>query len=159
MPIQEFLFSLTHISRNIIDHGIEASVTRLARGKDPAGQISVHIETLQEESNGKEWLQIIIADDGNGIDPAKVREKLEKTDPLGSWREQDDATVIQNIFSWGFSTRDKITDLSGRGVGMEAVHREVKLLGGDIRVYSEVSKGTRFDIRIPYSFNFSTSSP
>lgn len=159
LPIQEFLFSLTHISRNIIDHGIEASVTRLARGKDPAGQISVHIETLQEESNGKEWLQIIIADDGNGIDPAKVREKLEKTDPLGSWREQDDATVIQNIFSWGFSTRDKITDLSGRGVGMEAVHREVKLLGGDIRVYSEVSKGTRFDIRIPYSFNFSTSSP
>lgn len=155
LPIQEFLLSLTHISRNIIDHGIEASVTRLARGKDPAGQISVHVETVPNEGSGSEWLHIIITDDGNGIDPVKVREKLEKTDPLGSWREQDDATVIQNIFSWGFSTRDKVTDLSGRGVGLEAVHREVTLLGGDIKVYSEVNKGTRFDIRIPYSFDFS----
>ena len=157
LPIKEFLFSLTHVSTNIIDHGIEASVTRLARGKDPVGQISIHVETYVDD-NRSEWLHIIISDDGNGVDPTKVREKLQKVDPDGSWRDQNDEDVIQNIFSWGFSTRDQISDLSGRGVGMEAVYREVKLLGGDIRVYSELYKGTRFDIRVPYSFDLSDHS-
>ena len=145
------------MSTNIIDHGIEASVTRLARGKDPVGQISIHVETYVDD-NRSEWLHIIISDDGNGVDPTKVREKLQKVDPDGSWRDQNDEDVIQNIFSWGFSTRDQISDLSGRGVGMEAVYREVKLLGGDIRVYSELYKGTRFDIRVPYSFDLSDHS-
>ena len=153
MPIQEFLFSLTHISRNIIDHGIEASVTRLARGKDPAGQISIHVEIVEDQENNTQWLHLIISDDGNGIDPEKVRKKLEQVDPKGAWRELDDHGVIQHIFSWGFSTREKITDLSGRGVGLEAVHREVQLLGGQIKVYSELQRGTRFDIRVPYTFD------
>ncbi|MER2520397.1 MAG: ATP-binding protein [Bdellovibrionales bacterium] len=152
-PIQEFLFSLSHICRNIIDHGIEPAVTRLARGKDPAGQVSIHGDLVFDEDSKREWLHLIVADDGGGIDPSRVRAKLTTMDPRGAWREEDDQTVIQRIFSWGFSTRDQITDLSGRGVGLEAVEREVKALGGTIKVYSELYRGTRFDIRLPNSLD------
>ncbi len=155
-PIHEFLFSLTHICRNIMDHGIEPPVTRLARGKDPAGQISIHCDIVLDGATQKEWLQIIISDDGNGIDPLRVRAKLATIDPQGAWRHEDDQAVIQYIFSWGFSTRENVTDLSGHGVGMEAVEREVKILGGTIKVYSELYRGTRFDIRIPYIFDLTS---
>lgn len=148
-PIQELLFSLSHICRNIVDHGIEPAVTRLARDKDPAGQVSIHGDLTFDGDTQSEWLRIVIADDGGGIDPSRVRAKLAATDPRGSWREEDDQTVIQRIFSWGFSTRDHVSDLSGRGVGLEAVEREVKALGGAIRVYSDLYRGTRFDIRLP----------
>jgi len=150
LPLSEFLFSLTHICRNIIDHGIEPSVTRLARGKDPSGQVSIHTDILLDSETQKEWLQIVISDDGNGIDTAKVRAKLATIDPQGAWRNEDDQAIMQYIFSWGFSTRENVTDLSGHGVGMEVVEREAKLLGGSIKVYSELYRGTRFDIRVPY---------
>jgi two-component system chemotaxis sensor kinase CheA len=150
-PMQDFLLSLSHICRNIIDHGIEPSVTRLSRGKDPQGQVSIHVDTALDDQQQKEWLHIIISEDGNGIDPAAIREKLSKIDPQGAWRTETDEDVIQHIFSWGFSTRENVTDMSGRGVGMEAVEREVKLLGGSIRVYSELGHGTKFDMKIPYS--------
>ena len=146
--IHDFLFALTHICRNIIDHGIEPPVTRMARGKDPAGQVTVMTEVLKED--GEEWLHFVIHDDGNGIDPSRIRAKLATVDPDGSWRDEDDQTVIQRIFSWGFSTSENVTSFSGRGVGMEAVEREVKMLGGTIRVQSELYKGASFDIRIPY---------
>jgi len=148
-PIQNFLFSLTHICRNIVDHGIEAPITRMARGKDPAGQISIHAEIVCDSSKS-EWLHLVIGDDGNGIDPSRIRAKLSTIDPHGAWRHEDDQTVIQHIFTWGFSTNEGIDELSGHGVGMEAVEREVKLLGGTIKVQSELYKGVRFDIRVPY---------
>ena len=158
-PIQEFILSLTHICRNIVDHGIEPSVTRLARGKDPEGQVSIHTDLLPGAGVDRgEWLHIVISDDGNGVDPSKVRAKLATVDPHGKWRLEDDQAVIQHIFSWGFSTRDAITDLSGHGVGMEAVEREVQLLGGAIRVSSELYKGTRFDIRVPHSLALNRST-
>lgn len=156
-PVHEFLFSLTHICRNIIDHGIEPPVTRLARGKDPAGQVSIHSDVIVD-GDQSEWLQIIISDDGNGVDPSRVRAKLATIDPQGPWRHEDDQAVIQHIFSWGFSTRDNVTDLSGHGVGMEAVEREVKILCGSIKVYSELYRGTRFDIRIPHIMDLDAKS-
>ncbi|MDE2029403.1 MAG: Hpt domain-containing protein [Alphaproteobacteria bacterium] len=149
--LHSLLFSMTHIARNIIDHGIEPAVTRLARGKDPAGQVMIHTDIENAAEGERQWLLISIADDGGGIDPARVRAKLAASDPNGAWRAQDDHAVIQNIFSWGFSTRDSVTDLSGRGVGMEAVEREVKELGGSIEVFSEMFQGTRFEIRVPYT--------
>jgi two-component system chemotaxis sensor kinase CheA len=148
-PLHALLFSLTHICRNIIDHGIEPAVTRIARGKDPSGQVSIHSDILRV--GDKQTLLLIIEDDGGGIDPSRVRTKLSVTAPDGKWRGQDDHAVIQNIFSWGFSTRDTVTDLSGRGVGMEAVEREVVALAGTIEVFSELYRGTRFEIRIPYT--------
>jgi two-component system chemotaxis sensor kinase CheA len=125
--MQEFLFSLTHICRNIIDHGIETPVTRMARGKDPAGLVTISCHVLPEQDG--ETLRLVISDDGNGIDPARIRSKLAAKDPDGSWRFEDDQTVIQRIFSWGFTTREAVTSLSGRGVGAEAVELESGNLG------------------------------
>ncbi len=147
-PLQEFIFSLTHICRNIIDHGIEPPVTRMARGKDAAGLVSVGCDLLKDD--GREWVQIQISDDGNGIDPSRVRAKLFSMDPEGSWRFEDDQAVIQRIFLFNFTTTDAVTSLSGRGIGMEAVELEVKKLSGTIRVSSELYQGTTFEIRIPY---------
>lgn len=151
LPLQEFLFSLTHIARNIMDHGIEPPVTRMAREKDPAGLVTIAVKILEEPDGN--ILAIDISDDGNGIDPTKVRAKLASMDPNGIWQNEDNKTVIQRIFSWGFTTTEQLTDISGRGVGMEVVEREVKLLGGTIYVVSEIYKGTTFEIRIPYSLD------
>lgn len=152
-PMEGFFLSIMHISRNIIDHGVEPVVTRLARGKDPAGQISIHTDLIDNPQSNRKILQILISDDGNGIDPTLVRKKLASIDPEGSWKNDSDEEVIQRIMLWEVSTRTEISDISGRGVGMEAVEREVRLLGGTIRVHSELYKGTRFDIRIPYGLD------
>lgn len=158
-PMEGFLLSTMHICRNIIDHGIEPAVTRLARGKDPAGTITIHSDLVDNLETGRKMLQIIISDDGNGIDPALVRKKLAQIDPEGEWRFDDDEKVIQRILLWEVSTRSEVSDISGRGVGMEAVDREVRLLGGTIKVYSELYKGTRFDIRIPYGLDVPMTKP
>jgi two-component system chemotaxis sensor kinase CheA len=148
-PMESFLLSLMHICRNIVDHGIEPAVTRLARGKEPAGLVTIYTTLIDNEKT----LQIIISDDGNGVDPASVRAKLASISPNGEWQKDDDHAVIQRILLWEVTTKSDVTDLSGRGVGMEAVDREVKLLGGTIEVFSELYKGTRFDIRIPYNLS------
>ncbi|MBP7252971.1 MAG: sensor histidine kinase [Alphaproteobacteria bacterium] len=144
-PLQGLFFSLTHISRNIIDHGIEPPVTRLARQKDAAGQIVVEFSVEQDA-----WLVIRIRDDGAGIDPNRIRQKLAAMEPEGKWRFEDDQQIIQHIFGWGVSTRDGVSQVSGRGVGLEAVLREVEILGGTIAVQSEIYRGTCFMLRIPY---------
>lgn len=154
-PMQEFLFSLTHICRNIVDHGIEPPVTRMARGKDPAGLVAVTFDVIPDQNTGEKWLHIVIADDGNGIDPARVRAKLYSLDPEGSWRFEDDRAVIQRIFTWSFTTTESVTALSGRGIGMEAVEMEVKKLGGSIQVASQLYQGATFEIKIPYKLALS----
>jgi two-component system chemotaxis sensor kinase CheA len=151
--LQPMFFSFTHICRNILDHGIEPAVTRLARGKDPAGQVIIHADVTRDDDGMRQWLAITISDDGGGVDPARVRAKLALVEPKGAWADQDDHAVIQNIFMWGFSMREDVTELSGRGVGMEAVEREVKALGGTIEVFSELYQGTRFEIRVPYAMS------
>jgi two-component system, chemotaxis family, sensor kinase CheA len=152
-PMEGFLLSTMHICRNIVDHGIEPAVTRLARGKDPAGLVTIHTALVDVPGKAEKMLQIVIGDDGNGIDPAAVRARLAVIDPQGTWRQDDDHAVIQRIFLWEVTTRSDVTELSGRGVGMEVVAREIKLLGGTVEVFSEVYRGTRIDIRIPYSLS------
>ncbi len=149
LPMREFFFSLTHMSRNIIDHGIEPPVTRMARNKDSSGLVSVHTE-LQTDAAQQQWLTLEIVDDGAGIDPSRVRQKLAAIDPDGIWRFEDDQKIVQRIFSWGVSTRDGISEISGRGVGLEVVMREVLKLGGTMSVTSEIYRGTKFTIRVPY---------
>ncbi len=128
-------------------------MTRLSRGKDPAGLVSIEANIIEEENGAKQWLKIVISDDGGGIDPARVREKLTLMDPEGPWKEQDDHTVMQNIFMFGVSTREDVSDLSGRGVGMNVVKREVENLGGDIEVFSELYLWTKFVIKVPYKLS------
>lgn len=158
-PMEGFFLALMHICRNIIDHGIEPAVTRMARGKDPAGLVTVRTDLIDAPAGGKKLLQIVIADDGNGIDPVLLRNKLAELDPGGAWQQDDDEAVIQRILLWQVSTCDYITDLSGHGVGMEAVEREVRLLGGTIKVHSELYKGTSFDIRVPYVLDLLARTP
>ena len=152
LPLQNFFFALTHMSRNIIDHGIEPPVTRMARNKDAAGLVSVLTE-VQTDTAQQQWLVIEVSDDGAGIDPSRVRQKLAAIDAEGCWRFEDDQKVVQRIFSWGVSTRDGISEISGRGVGLEAVMREVQKLGGTMSVTSEIYRGTKFTIRIPYAMS------
>lgn len=153
LPIQNFLFSLTHICRNIADHGIEAPSTRVSRGKDPSGLVTV--ETSVENISGVEWLRMVISDDGIGIDPLLIREKLSLVDPEGAWRDEGDEKVIQHIFDSNFTTRESVSELSGQGVGLEAVAQEVSLLGGAISVRSVFGQGTNFEIRVPYFMDLS----
>ena len=126
-------------------------MTRIARGKDPIGQVSIYSDLLQDTDGAHQWLLLTVSDDGGGIDPDRIRSKLASLFPNEEWRKMDDHAVIQYIFSWGVSTRDTVTELSGRGVGMEVVAREVMELGGKIEVFSELHKGTRFEIRVPYA--------
>ncbi|MDD4617367.1 MAG: ATP-binding protein [Alphaproteobacteria bacterium] len=148
---QQMFFSLTHVCRNIVDHGIEPSVTRIARGKDPAGQVLIECDVIPDVMESeKEWLHIVISDDGGGIDVARVREKLLEADSTMQLQNIDDHAIIQNIFTYGISTRDRVTDLSGRGVGMNVVKREVENINGRIEVFSELYRGTRFEIFVPY---------
>jgi two-component system chemotaxis sensor kinase CheA len=154
LPMQDFLFAITHIARNIADHGIESSSLRLSNAKDPMGTVTIKAEVLTDAKMG-EILSLSIGDDGAGIDPKRVREKLSLIDPEGTWVNESDQQIVRHIFTMGFSTKESVTDISGRGVGMDAVEFEVKKLGGTIDVETKLGEGTRFVMKIPYGMNLS----
>ncbi len=147
-PLQHLIMALTHVAHNILDHGIETPIARMAKGKDAHGQMTVDARRIVDDY-GVKWIQIIIGDDGAGIDPNKVRSKLMTTDPEGSWRFDDDQTVIQHLLTQTLSTRDEVSMLSGRGEGMGAVYQEVIRLGGRCYLQSEMHVGTRLIIHLP----------
>lgn len=147
-PLKHFLMSLTHVVRNVLDHGIEAPITRMAKGKDPQGEMAITVNRVTDEQ-GIKWLEIIISDDGAGIDPNKVRAKLAEREPEGAWRSASDQDVIQHLLTADLSTKDEVSMISGRGVGMAAVYHEVMRLGGRCELRSELHKGTDLVIRLP----------
>lgn len=136
---------LMHIIRNSLDHGIEMPEDRLALGKSETGSISISAE----QANGQ--MIITIQDDGKGIDSEKVAQKaLEK----GQIDENQYNAMTNNekallIFGAGISTADKITDISGRGVGMDVVKTNIHKLGGVINLDTEIGKGTTITIMLP----------
>ena len=132
---------LTHMIRNAIDHGIEPPGVRLARGKDPCGRI-----TLRARRDAGSIL-IEIADDRGGLDLDRIRE-VAVARGLDSGRMRD-AELKDLIFSSGFSTASSVTDMSGRGVGMEVVRRNVELLRGTISIESQPGLGTTVAVRVP----------
>lgn len=134
---------LTHLIRNAIDHGIESPKERIAAGKPETGTIS--IRAFQE--GGK--IVIKLSDDGTGLNLGKILHKAREKHIV---RDSDELTEkqIQNlIFQPGFSTASEVTDLSGRGVGMDVVKRNINDLGGSVEVESEAGKGCEFTIRLP----------
>ena len=137
---------LTHLLRNAFDHGLEDTETRIAAGKSAVGII-----TIKAEQKGNRTV-ITIADDGGGIDTRKIRDRLVK---MGLDRAEvdkiDDAEVIDAIFEPGFSTAAKVTELSGRGVGMDVVRSNLKQIRGDIQVKTKLGVGTTFTITVPLS--------
>jgi two-component system chemotaxis sensor kinase CheA len=134
---------LTHMIRNAVDHGIEAPETRRASGKDPSGLI-----TLRAFHDGAS-IVIQIIDDGAGMDRQRIAEHVRAigahTDPSAL----TDQELFKFIFEPGFSTAEKVTDLSGRGVGMDVVKRNIEALRGAIAVDSRPGQGTTITIRLP----------
>lgn len=136
---------LVHLIRNSVDHGIEPENERVAQGKPIKGKV-----TLRAYHKGNS-VAIEIEDDGKGLDPDKLREVAIKKGILGVEEAKllDDREAMELIFAPGFSSAEKITDISGRGVGMDVVRTNIKNLKGSISIYSEIGKGTRFTLSLP----------
>ncbi|APM39312.1 chemotaxis protein CheA [Clostridium kluyveri] len=139
--IDEIGEPLIHLIRNAADHGIESKEERISKGKDPVGKIS--LIAYQEGTNAV----IKVVDDGSGIPVDKVRQKAEN---MGINTEgMSDNDVKNLIFLQGFSTNTEVTDISGRGVGMDVVKTKISALGGTVDVVSEKNEGSAFVIRLP----------
>ncbi len=135
---------LVHILRNSADHGIEAPAAREEKGKPGTGRI----ELSAKQVGGEIW--IIVEDDGNGLNREKILKKaLEKGLISENDMDMADEKVWNLIFQPGFSTADKVSDISGRGVGMDVVVRNVEKIRGRVEVDSTQGQGTRVNLRIP----------
>lgn len=134
---------LVHLVRNSLDHGIESPEARRAAGKPEAGTIHLHAA----HEGGSVLIQI--SDDGGGLDTARILAKARERGLVGSDQTLTDEEIYDLIFAPGFSTADQVTDLSGRGVGMDVVRRNIKELGGRIDTRSRPGQGTTFTIRLP----------
>jgi two-component system, chemotaxis family, sensor kinase CheA len=134
---------LVHLVRNSIDHGIEMPEARIAAGKPAAG--TVHLDACHRGGN----IAVEVSDDGGGLDKDRILAKAKQRGLVGQNDVLTDEQIHDLIFLPGFSTAEKTTDLSGRGVGMDVVRRNVKELGGKIELRSERGKGSRFIITLP----------
>jgi two-component system chemotaxis sensor kinase CheA len=134
---------LTHLIRNSADHGIEPGERRLAAGKAEEG--TIHLRAFHR--SGKVVLEV--SDDGAGIDPARVRAKAVERGLIAANAQLTEEQVRMLIFEPGFSTRDEVSDLSGRGVGMDVVKRNVQQLNGTVSLTSELGRGSTVSIELP----------
>lgn len=143
--IDEIGDPLVHLIRNAIDHGLESTVERKRVGKNEKGRIE-----LKSYQSGNEVF-IEVSDDGKGIDVKKISEiavakKLVSSEQIANIEEQ---SILQMIFEPGFSTKETVTDLSGRGVGLDVVKTSIESLGGSIDIQTQLGKGTTFVIQLP----------
>jgi two-component system, chemotaxis family, sensor kinase CheA len=134
---------LIHMVRNSVDHGIESAAERRAAGKPESG--TVQLKAFQ--ASGR--VVVEISDDGKGLDRERILAKARDRRLVDGDRNLSDAEVFALIFEPGFSTAEKVTDISGRGVGMDVVRRSVDSLRGRIEVTSEPGQGTTFSIQLP----------
>jgi two-component system, chemotaxis family, sensor kinase CheA len=134
---------LVHLVRNSIDHGIESPDKRAAAGKPAAG--TVHLDACHRGGN----IAVEVSDDGGGLDKDRILAKARDRGLVGPNDVLTDAQVYELIFLPGFSTAEKTTDVSGRGVGMDVVRRNIKELGGKIELRSDPGKGSKTIITLP----------
>ncbi|MBI3345218.1 MAG: Hpt domain-containing protein [Gammaproteobacteria bacterium] len=139
--------SLEHLLRNAVDHGVEPAKARRAAGKPETGTI-----TLRVERQGTD-IAIRISDDGAGLNVAAIRKKAHERSLLSKSADMTDNEVIQFILEPGFSTVSEITQISGRGVGMDVVNSEVKQLGGTLDIGFKPGQGATFTLRLPLSLS------
>jgi two-component system chemotaxis sensor kinase CheA len=138
-----FLNNLVHVYRNAIDHGLETKAERLEAGKPEGGSITT---SFNFDANLHQW-QILIEDDGRGINAEKLKSKLvEKGLDL---KGENESQILQHIFDPQVSTKDEVSEISGRGVGLDAVKAFVVSHGGSIVVHSKLGAGCRFEIWLP----------
>jgi two-component system sensor histidine kinase and response regulator WspE len=136
---------LNHLIRNALDHAIELPDERAAAGKRPVGMIRL------EAHHRAGMLQIAVADDGRGIDPSRLRAKVVARGLASSTMadQLSEAELLEFLFLPGFSTRDNVTETSGRGVGLDVVQSMVHSVGGGVRITSHFGRGTRFVLQLP----------
>ena len=139
---------LLHLIRNAFDHGIETPESRIAQGKSPKGKIEIAAGYRGNQT------VITVSDDGNGINFTKLRDRalqmgLSESDLDGS----SESELLELIFEAGFSTADRVTELSGRGVGMDVVRSNLNVIGGSVRVETESGQGTTFVLTVPVSLS------
>jgi chemosensory pili system protein ChpA (sensor histidine kinase/response regulator) len=136
---------IEHILRNAVAHGIETPGERREAGKPESGTITISIEREATE------LLIRVGDDGGGLDLDRIRARALEMDLLTPEQADDEEQLTQVIFQTGFSTAGELSELAGRGVGMDVVSSEVRQIGGRIAVDTRAGEGTRFTLRIPLS--------
>ncbi len=141
--VDELSDPLVHMVRNAVDHGIEPPEVRLAAGKPAQG--TVRLRAYQSGGN----VVVEMQDDGRGMSREKLVKKAIEKGLIESDRGMSDADVYNLIFAPGFSTADKITDVSGRGVGMDVVRRKIEVIKGRVDIHTEFGKGTTFRIYLP----------
>ena len=136
---------LQHLLRNSADHGLEDNATRVERGKPEVG--SIFLKAFQEGNN----VIIEVGDDGNGIDVAAVRDKAVERGVITAEQAENmsQKEIINILFLPSFSMAKKITDISGRGVGLDVVKSNIEALGGDVEVRTQLGEGTTFIVRLP----------
>ncbi len=143
--IDEIGDPLMHLLRNSADHGLESAEIRAERGKDPVGNI--YLDAYQDGNN----VVIEVRDDGNGIDVESVKNKAVEKGTITPEQADSmtDKEIIDLLFQPSFSTAKKVTDVSGRGVGLDVVKTKIESLGGDIEVRTKLGEGSTFIIRLP----------
>ncbi len=140
---------LTHLLRNAVDHGIEASDSRSQAGKAPEGRVTLSARHVAGV------LEIVVADDGGGIDPQRVRRRIVErgyatSDMVAKLSESE---VLEFLFLPGFSTSQNVTEISGRGVGLDVVQSMARQVGGNVRITSKLGEGTRFVLQLPLTLS------
>jgi two-component system chemotaxis sensor kinase CheA len=141
--VEEINDPLMHMIRNSVDHGIEPPDVRKKNGKSPMGRLS--LSASHQGGN----IVIAIVDDGGGLNADKILAKAVSQGLVPAGAKMDLTEIHQLIFRPGFSTADKVTEISGRGVGMDVVRRNIEALRGRIEIISEMGKGTTFLIKLP----------
>lgn len=134
---------MVHLVRNSLDHGLETVAQRLAAGKDPVGKVTLN--AFHQGGN----IVIEIMDDGQGLNTAKIKQKAVANGLVSEADELGDDEINELIFMPGFSTVDEVSDISGRGVGMDVVRRNIQSLNGSVEVSSAAGVGSTFTIRLP----------
>ncbi len=139
---QSFASTLVHVFRNAVDHGLESPEERMAAGKSEQGEISIYAQRNQNE------IEIRIADDGKGIPIEKIKARRSEK---GLQNENlSDQQILMTVFEPQFSTRTEVTDISGRGVGLDAVKTELEKMGGSVQIESIINRGTTFIFKLPH---------
>jgi|SRR5579871_2296863 len=141
--VEELGDPLMHMVRNAIDHGIETPERRIAAGKNPSARVS--LRAFHQAG----YISIEVADDGRGLNREKIVAKAREKGLIENGDHLSDSEVFNLIFEPGFSTADKVTDISGRGVGMDVVRKKIQQLRGRVEIQSAESKGTTFLLKLP----------
>lgn len=141
--VEKIYDPLVHLIRNAIDHGIESKEERVAKGKPIIGQLSLN--AFHETGS----IVIEVKDDGKGLNREKISAKAIEKGIISSDKQLSDSEIYRLIFKAGFSTAEAVTNISGRGVGLDVVEKNIDALRGSVQVFSETDKGTIFKIRFP----------